>query len=172
MANFTGQQNQYWRTYSWGARKNAPHVWNFVPFRTGPRDARATCVACLWIYQTIQCYQRQQTVAAPAQEALLFCWVHTVASFHSAQLSSFILFLVSSLSTSVFRGKPKTNRHFLPRVLEGGLWPITSVVRRRREGLVLQILYGNTKSLDSVVLQTPCGKRASYLFFLNLVPVK
>lgn len=37
---------------------------------------------------------------------------------------------------------------------------------------MLQVLYENVKCLDSAVLQTPGGKRASYLFFLNLVPVK
>lgn len=37
---------------------------------------------------------------------------------------------------------------------------------------MLQILYENTKSLGSAVLQTPHGKRAGYLFFPNLVPVK
>lgn len=92
-----GNKTSYWRTSWWGARRNAPHVWNFLPFWMCPRDAKATCAACLWAGGTIRSYQHQQAAAAPAQEALLFCPVHAVASFHSARLSSLILFFVSSL---------------------------------------------------------------------------
>lgn len=59
------------------------------------------------------------TNAAPAQEALLFCWVHTLASFHWAQLSSFTVFLCFQALNKYLQRQQKNESAVLPRVLKG-----------------------------------------------------
>lgn len=161
MANFTGEQNQYWKTYLWGATKNAHHVWNVVPFWMDPRDARTMCVPA--------CESARQSSAMSINEQLQllqkkhFCSVEFILLLPFIQLI-YSIFCFQPINKCLQR-KAKNCQTFLASCFGGRL--ITNNQPHTRKGLVLQIFYESTKSLDSVqCCKFPVGRRQIISSFL------
>lgn len=141
MSDFTGEQNQHWRPYLWGATKTAPHVWNVVPFRRGPRNARTMCVPV-------------NLPVSPMLSALMntcsSCRRNTSVEFMLLLPLIQLIYSISSFQpiNKCLHRKAKNLTYISCLIFWGRL--ITNNQPHIGKGLVLQILYENTKNLDSM----------------------